>query len=219
MDRAYFIVDGSHLFSSIHEVWRKRPSYLNRKLNINALTQALRRKWSIHVGPVTRVTYYFKESESRIRTMLTVPQSEIPEQKDHWHIAYCGKNLRALPDSQRERLSPQYRDYFARGEKGLDIKLACDALVLASAGRASHMVFLVNDRDFLPLFEAIQYFGVSTYLTALDSKQKVRKELAILCDRYITLDSELDSIFGVVEQPGTQQVLEQIPATGESPRP
>lgn len=209
MDRSYFIIDGSHLLASILALWRMRLEFKNKKLNIDLLTRALMRNWSLYTGATTRVIYYFKENEDRVHRMLIVPKSEIPGLKDHWQIKFYGKSLKALPESQRQRLSPQYRDYFPRSEKGLDIKLACDSLVLASSGKASNIVFLVNDRDFIPLFEAIQYFGVNTYLTALDSKQKIGKELSTFCDKYITLDNDLENIFGIVKQPQAEQILQQ----------
>lgn len=86
-----------------------------------------------------------------------------------------------------------------RAEKGLDIKLACDVLTLVSSGRVRNIIFLVNDRDYIPLFEAVQDLGGNTYLTALDSSQKIQKGLANLSDKFLTLDNELDNIFGITE--------------------
>jgi len=82
--------------------------------------------------------------------------------------------------------------------------------MLVANGKASNMVFLVNDSDYLPLFESVQALGGNTYLTALDSNQKIHKKLANLADKYLTLDLELDQIFGVIRQPPqTEQQISQ----------
>lgn len=209
-NRGYFIIDGSHLFSSIHELKRTKTEYANKKLSIPLLTEALMRKWSLWVGATIRVVYYFKQNDNRIKTMLEIPEVDAPGKKDHWQTKECGEAIEAVPDDELQKLSPQYRDHFARSEKGLDGQLICDVLMLVANEKASNIVFLVNDRDYIPLFESIQSLGGNTYLTALDGSQKIQKKLAKLADKYLTLDSELDSIFGVVRQPSPQQqVLQQ----------
>jgi uncharacterized LabA/DUF88 family protein len=47
----------------------------------------------------------------------------------------------------------------------------------------------------LPLFESIQEQGGNVYLTALDSKQKISKDLADLADKFLTLDSQIKDLF------------------------
>jgi uncharacterized LabA/DUF88 family protein len=210
-DRGYFIIDGSHLFSSIHELQRTKNEYAGKKLSIPLLTEALTRKWSLWVGATIRVVYYFKQNDNRLDTMLNIPEEDDPGRKDHWQIKECGEAIDAVPDDQLQKLDPQYRDHFARSEKGLDGKLICDILMLVAGNRASNIVFLVNDRDYIPLFESVQALGGNTYLTALDSSQKIQKKLAKLADKYLTLDSELDSIFGVVHESSQResQILQQ----------
>ena len=210
-NRGYFIIDGSHLFSSIHEVQRTKPEYAGKKLSIPILTEALMRKWSLWVGATIRVVYYFKQNDNRLKTMLDIPEADEPGKKDHWQIKECGEAIDAVPDEQLQRLDAQYRDHFARSEKGLDGKLICDVLMLVASGKASNIVFLVNDRDYIPLFESVQTLGGNTYLTSLDGTQKIQKRLAKLADKYLTLDSELDAMFGIVRQPAQPepQVLQQ----------
>lgn len=212
-DRGYFIIDGSHLFSSIHELWRTKPEFKDRKLDIGRLTEALKRKWSIYIGGIIRIVYYFKQNDKRLKAMLVIPETDMPGKKDHWQIKECGEGIKSIPDEELQKISEQYRDHFIRAEKGLDIKLACDVLILVSSGRASNIVFLVNDRDYIPLFEAIQYLGGNVYLTALDRNQKVQKGLANLCDKFLTLNDELDNIFGIIRQPTEPQILQQEPTS------
>lgn len=155
--------------------------------------------------------YYFKKQDKRLNTMLEIPAADIPGARDHFQVKECGENLKSIPEEELQKLSPEYRDYFARAEKGLDTKLTCDVLLLVASGKASNIVFLVNDRDYVPLFNAIQDLGGNVYLTALDSKQNIQKGLANLCDKYLTLNSELDYIFDIqpVAEP-TQEIQEPI---------
>lgn len=221
-NRGYFIIDGSHLFSSIHELQRTKPEYSGKLLSIPLLSEALMRQWSLWVGSIIRVVYYFKQNDSRMKTMLYIPDADTPSSKNHWQIKHCGESISAVPDEQLQRLDPQYRDHFARSEKGLDGKLICDVLMLVASARASNIVFLVNDRDYIPLFESVHDLGGNTYLTSLDSNQKVQKKLANLADRFMTLDSELDVIFGVVrnnltESQPIQQESEDVSLSIGSP--
>lgn len=210
-NRGYFIIDGSHLFSSIHELQRTKTEYAGKKLSIPLLTESLMRKWSLLVGPAIRAVYYFKQNDNRLKTMLDIPEADEPGKKDHWQIKECGESIEAVPDEQLQRLDAQYRDHFARSEKGLDGKLICDVLMLVANNKVSNIVFLVNDRDYIPLFESVQVLAGNTYLTGLDGAQKIQKRLAKLADKYLTLESELDSIFGVVRRPPQPepQILQQ----------
>ena len=211
-NRGYFVIDGSRLFSSIFELQRTNQKFKDRKLNLLLFNDALMRKWSIYVGMTIRIVYYFKKNDKRIREMLDIPKVIEPGQKDHWQIKECGESLSSIPEEELQKLSSQYRDHFMRAEKGLDIKLACDVLLLVSSSKASNIVFLVNDRDYVPLFEAIQYLGGNVYLTALDSSQKIQEGLANLSDKYLTFDSELENIFGItVQQPQTQPIVQKSP--------
>lgn len=210
-DKGYFIIDGSRLFSSIHEIWRTKPEFKDKKLKLNRLVEALMRKWSLHVGATIRIVFYFKKRDHRLKTMLEIPESDMPGNKDHWQIKECGESIQTIPEAELQKISAKYRDHFTRAEKGLDTKLTCDALIAVASGKASNLVFLVNDRDYIPLFDAIQYLGGNTYLTALDSTQNIQKGLANLCDKYLTLDNELDNMFGVDRnpKPEAEKPLEQ----------
>ena len=197
-NRGYYIIDGSCLFSSIHELWNTRPEYKNNKLDLGKLSEALMRKWSVNIGATIRINYYFKKNEPRMDSMLIIPQSINPGVRDHWQIKQCAENVRnTIPQEELLKLSPKYRDLYPRSEKGLDIKLTCDTLIFAASNKASNFVFLVNDRDYVPLFEAIQTLGGNVYLTALDSKQKIHEGLSNVSDRFLTLDEELPNIFGI----------------------
>lgn len=210
-DRGYIFVDGSRLFSSIAELWRTRKKYNKKPLHVGRFCQALQRVWSLNVGSLTRIVIYVKPNDRRLKEMVIVPKTESPGEKDHWRIIECGVSINAVPDAELQKLSARYRDHFARAEKGLDIKLACDALLLVSSGRISNVVFLVNDRDYLPLFESIHSLGGNTYLAGLDSRQKVQKDLARVADKFLTLDNDLENIFGPVQTPSAPEVLQQAP--------
>lgn len=214
MDKGYFIIDGSHLFSSIHELHRTKSSegFSGKKLDISKLTEALMRRWSLNVGVTIRTIYYFKKNDKRISTMLEIPEIGVPGVKNHWQTKECGESIDAVPDDELQKLSPQYRDHFARAEKGLDIKLTCDVLQLVSSGKASNIVFLVNDRDYIPLFEAIQNLGGNVYLTSLHKDLKIQTGLLKLADHYLTLENEIRDIFNITDQPPVipTQEIEQV---------
>ena len=74
-NRGYFIIDGSHLFSSIHELQRTKTEYAGKKLSIPLLTEALMRRWSLWVGATIRVVYYFKQNDNRLKTMVDIPEA------------------------------------------------------------------------------------------------------------------------------------------------
>jgi uncharacterized LabA/DUF88 family protein len=200
-DRAYSLIDGSHLFASISELWRTKQEYKDLKIDISILSYFLLQTWRRYLGSHVRDIYYFKKQDSRLTKMLYIPDTRTPNQKDHWQIKECGQSITSIPDEELQKLDPKYRDQFRRAEKGLDIQLACDAMSLVTSGRATNLVFLVNDRDFVPLFEAIQRVGANTYLTALHSSLHIAKELADLADKYLTLDDNLNAIFIHPSQP------------------
>lgn len=94
----------------------------------------------------------------------------------------------------------KYRDNFRRPEKGVDIQLVCDTLLLALNGKASNFVFFLNDRDYLPFFEALHGLGANIYITELSEKNPPQESLRDLSDLYLTLDDELDFIFGITKK-------------------
>ncbi len=79
------------------------------------------------------------------------------------------------------------------GEKGLDMRIACDALSTAAMGRIQNFVFMINDRDYLPLLEAIKRFGCCTYITSLDLESPQDK-LLNAADHYIDMKESLKYI-------------------------
>ena len=209
-NRGYIIVDGSHLFSCIGILQKNKTQYADKKLDIGRLTDALTQTWSIAMGnQVVRVVYYFKPKDTRISSMLEIPQVNEPGKKDHWQIKQCGQSLKTIPDKEIQKLSPKYRDYYPRAEKGLDVQLTCDVLMLVARGVAANIVFLVNDRDYIPLFETIQQLGANTYITSLSKKPQMQKRLAEIADKYQTLDTELDVIFGMKSPTGSRGQLSQ----------
>ena len=208
--RGYFFIDGSHLFSRIAAIWRVRSNFKKKKLDIGVLTRVLISKWNFDASPIVRATYYFKKGDKRIKEMLNIPKANKPGEKNRWQIDECGEAVKSIPDSYLQRLPEKYRDQYRRSEKGLDIKLTCDTLNLVSNGKASNIVFMVNDSDYIPLFKAVQYLGANVYLTGLDSSQKPQNNLAELSDRYLTLDDELESIFGITKQQVQQEVQQVI---------
>ena len=195
--KGYFVIDGSHLFASIETIWREKPEFKGKKLNIGKLSHELVYIWENNIDTAVRITYYFKENDKRLDTMLIIPESNKPGEKDHWQIVECGKNVDAIPEEELQKIPSKYRDHFRRSEKGLDIKLTCDSLTLVASNKASSIVFLVNDRDYIPLFEAIQQMGGNVYITALDSSQSIQKKLTDLSDKYLALDDYLKVIFGL----------------------
>lgn len=118
-DRGYFIIDGSRLFSSIHEIWRTKKEFNDKKLKLDKLVEALMRKWSLYVGATIRVTFYFKKNDGRLKTMLEIPESHTPGNKNHWQIRECGENLKSIPEEELQKISAKYREHFIRAEKGL----------------------------------------------------------------------------------------------------
>lgn len=206
-NRGYFIIDGSHLFASIFDLQRKITTYKDKKLIVSIFSEALMRKWSLHIGAMVRCIIYVKKGEKRIQQLLEIGSTNIPGNKSHWRIKECGQSIQSIPQTQLQKIDSRYRDHFLRAEKGVDIQLTCDTLMLAASGKASNFIFLVNDRDYIPLFESLQQLGANVYLTDLSAKLKMQKSLIDISDKYLTLDDELDAIFGVSQQ--EQNVPEQ----------
>lgn len=160
MDTGYIMVDGPHLCASINEFYKINPQLKNKKLDITKLTNALIDIWIDNIDQATRVNYYFKKGDDRIKSLINIFDSRIPGYKDHWKIIECGISIKkGIPYKEIEKLDPKYRDLIPKREKGVDIKLACDSLLSIVSNRVQNIVFLVNDRDYLPLFESIQEQG------------------------------------------------------------
>lgn len=200
-NKGYFIIDGSHLFASIFDLQRKLPKYKGKKLDVSRFAEALIRKWSLNIGVTIRCIIYVKKGERRVQELLHTGNISMPGIKSHWRIKECGQSIQSIPDTELQKISQKYRDHFLRAEKGVDIQLACDSLLLASNSKASNFVFLLNDRDYIPLFESLHGLGSNIYLTELSEKIKIQKSLIELVDMYLTLDEELDAMFGIAAEP------------------
>lgn len=192
-DHGMIFVDGSRLLASIKEIWRTRPEFQGRRLKIDMLSEHLMSMTGRYIGQVVRVAYYFKRDDKQVEKLIIVPDVTRPGAKNHWQIIECAQSLPTIPDEQLQRLDEKWRTFFPRGEKGLDMRLACDALSAVVAGRIMNEVFLVNDEDFIPLFEAIQRLGGNIYLIALDSVGS--KRLAELSDHVFSLAGSLGEVF------------------------
>lgn len=201
VERGIKVIDGSHLFASIAQVWRDHPELKDHKLRIDVLSDVLTTKWEIYTGPSIRTIYYFKKGNQRIKEMLDIPPASSPNMRSHWQINECAQSVTSIPEKEIAKLDPKYRDQFHKAEKGLDMELACDALQLVANGRTDAVVFLVNDRDYIPLFKAVQRLGSNAYLCALDAKQPIQRDLAEVADLYLTLDDNLNAIFGYTPPP------------------
>lgn len=201
VERGVQVIDGSHLFASINSVWRDHPELKNHKLKINVLTRAMVGVWAQYTGPTIRTIYYFKKGDKRIETMLSIPSASSPNLRSHWQINECAQSVKTIPASEIAKVDSKYHDQIHRSEKGLDMELACDVLQLAATGKIDAIVFLVNDRDYLPLFRTLQRLGANAYLISLDSKQAIQKDLVNLADLYQTLEDNLNEIFGYVPPP------------------
>ena len=192
--RGLVLIDGSFLFASIGRIKKGQKEFENRLLDISKLSDVLMRQWGPYIRETVRVSYYFKKKDKRIKELLLVPKIQLPRSKGHWGIIECGEPIRTVPENEIQKLSARYRDAFARAEKGLDMRIACDALSTAAMGRISDFVFMINDRDYWPLMEAIQRFGCCTYLTTLDGKAP-HKMLLDICDYYIDFKALLEEVF------------------------
>lgn len=197
VERGIFVVDGSHLFASIRKVHDDHKELSGLKLKVDVLTQVIHQFWTRgYTGPSIRTTYYFKKGDKRIGSLLEVPVASTPGNQSHWQINECAEAVSRIPESEINKLDPKYRDQVHRAEKGLDMELACDVMQLVAGGRVDSVVFMVNDRDYIPLFRTLQRMGANTYLFGLDSKQPIQRELVKLADHYHTFDNGLKRIFG-----------------------
>jgi len=198
-DHGCYYVDGSYLFASIERIKHDHPELKDCKLNIAKLALHLQTQFGSNFHSSLRVVYYFRTKDPRIKEKLTIPP--IHGQRGHWQIKECGTNVKGIkpiPATILDKLPEKYRDLYPRAEKGLDMELACDALLLAAGGRVECFVFIINDRDYIPLLNSIQRLGANTYLAGLDAKQKIQDSLLNLADRYVTLESYLHEMFDYV---------------------
>lgn len=198
MPRGMISVDGSYLFGSIGRLQKDAIISEKALVDIHKLSLHLINSWSQYIDEVVRVSYYFKKNDKRKESMLLIPELDKTGAKSHWNIVECGEPLKTIPQSELDKLSPKWRDTYARAEKGLDMRIACDALSLAATGRINDFVFMINDRDYLPLLEAIQRFGCCTYVTSMDTNAPQAKLLE-KCDYYIDLKDKLKTFINESE--------------------
>ena len=159
------------------------------------LSNSLGADWARYTGGHVSTTFYFLKGDARLSSHLVIPDSSELGARNHWEVRECGKPTDSIPPEQLLKLDEQWRDRFKRGEKGLDMSLACDALMLAATERATELIFLVNDSDYVPLFDALRRLGGNVYLAGLQKGLQTTKELCDLSDRYQTLDHVLDELF------------------------
>lgn len=196
-DRGYYFIDGSTLLSHITWIWKKYPEYSELPLDINVFVERLQNAWARYSGVTVRINMYFRKNDKRLKTHLITPKSNVPRQKSHWEIIECGeKNIippRAL--SKIVEQFPEFADNLIPQEKRVDMRLACDALLLLANSRATCEVLYVNDSDYIPLVEAIKNLGGNAYLTCLTHKYPIQKQLCDISDMFISLDDDLNTIF------------------------
>jgi uncharacterized LabA/DUF88 family protein len=201
IQRGVQVIDGSHLFANIRTIWDDHPELKDLKLRVDVLSRIMQQQWSPYTGPTIRSVFYFKKDDKRIEQMLVIPAAGTPNLKSHWTINQCAQSNPKIPETEIAKINPKYHDQIHRGEKGLDMELACDVLELVATGKIDALVFLVNDGDFLPLFKAVQRLGANAYLISLDSKQAIQKDLVNQADLYQTLDPHLNELFNYTPPP------------------
>jgi len=196
MGRGLILIDGSSLFASIAQLKKSHNEFKDSQLDIEQFSGWTIHEWRNNIGEVVRITYYFKKNDPRIEKLLILPDLKIPGKKDHWRIIECGDPTDTIPEDQLQKLDPKWRDTYARAEKGLDTRIACDALVAAATSRANDFVFFINDRDYIPVLEEIQKLGCCAYLMGLDEAPP-QKKLLDICDRYGNMSQYLKILFHV----------------------
>lgn len=202
-NRTYIFIDGSRLFSCIYKIWKTKTGFDSKKLNIKRLVEVLANKWEASPGLkifVVKIYLYFKKDDHRMNDMLDVPDILVPGMKDKWRIIECAEGSTTIPEEQIQKLDQKYQDEFRRSEKGLDIRLASDALMLVANKAANGIVFLINDRDYKPLLEVVSNLGGNVSLTNLDSANVPQKSILEYCDRYLCFDEELEYLFGLSDK-------------------
>lgn len=203
--RSYFFIDGSTLFSQINWLWRNQKGFENKKLDITLFARRLLDVWSGHRAITVRINLYFKKNDERLETHLLIPKTNSPEEKDHWEIIECAEKNPAVPASVLSEIQKcitkkyiKYIDFLSPKEKGLDMKLACDALSLVANNKASNVMLYINDSDYIPLIETCKSLGANVYLTSLTKNNPIQERLCNISDRYLTLDSYLNDIFHII---------------------
>ncbi len=196
-DRGYYFIDGSTLLSHITWLWKNDARYNKIPLNINVFAESLKHHWGQYSGPIVRINFYFRKGDPRLKTHIIVPKTNIPGQKNHWEIIECAERNKMNSKLLGKILAdyPEASNYLIPQEKGLDMRLACDALLFLGNNRATCEVLYVNDSDYIPLIQSIKNLGGNIYLSCLTKDYPVAKALCEISDMFLTLESDLDAIF------------------------
>lgn len=75
-------------------------------------------------------------------------------------------------------------------QKGVDIKLAVDAVKLSSTGKIDRAIFVTGDSDFVPVVEGIEGTGVTTTL-CYDPSLSIHNSLKASVDERVEIDRAL----------------------------
>lgn len=132
-------------------------------------------------------TYYY-DCPPYVSPQPTPEEKSRQERFDRYHY-----NLKQL-DKFEVRLG-SLRKYYNEDrthnfeQKGVDVKIAIDALRLCLKGKISRAIFVTGDSDFVPVVEAIKDEGVEVFLFYHDSS--VHRHILTVCDNKMLMDDEL----------------------------
>ena len=87
-------------------------------------------------------------------------------------------------EGRLQRIDDEFR------QKGVDIKLAVDAVKLSSTGKIDRAIFVTGDSDFVPVVEGIEGTGVTTAL-CYDPDLSVHNNIKTSVDERIEIDRAL----------------------------
>lgn len=153
-----FFIDGTHLLKQIEKFPQDRKT--KKRLDIARFSEMLQNVWSSETQRMVRLSYYFLKNEQRIQkdaeNIIFCPDWDRPSMKRNYQIIECGFKNKINNTEEEEHK-----------EKGVDMRIACDALMLAVVGGVRNFFFLTDDADFCPLFESLQRFGANVYLCGL----------------------------------------------------
>ncbi len=164
----HVFIDGSHFLKEIE----KNKKQNTNKLNLISFFEKMQFALMHETSKFVRVSLYFKRDESRVftqRSRFFTDSSYDEKNRDHYMFIQCGHTNQETKASHRCEAchSSVNCEYTEHKEKGVDLRIAADALMLAGIGGIRKFVLLTNDEDFIPLFEALQKLGASTYLACI----------------------------------------------------
>ena len=197
----YFYIDGSSLQAQIRKLRKTQPSFRERKLDPLKLLRYFSRALSdLGSHEYKRGVFYFpKGSYIEVREYFTVPDFKKGGLVRDVHFKYCGKKIKgskAFDNFISKKMPPKWHDRCVKSEKGVDVRICCDALKLAANNKLERLFLLTNDQDFIPLCETLKDFGTNISLIHLSEDTKVNSDLVKECDTYDYVPKEqLESIF------------------------